>query len=514
MTRLTRRAALAALCLGGALAACSGGGHKAAAETGATTSASGTGSGTAPATQPAARVTIPWSRFDYDAARTGHSPSGLSATQVAKLKERRVGIPGTVDSSPIYLAGVRVRGRTRNLLVVTTTYGRTLGLDAVSGALLWTFSPSSYSSLAGTSQITTATPVADPSGRYVYASSPDGFIHKLRVTNGSEVRSGAWPASVTRNASHEKIASALNLDGRYVFVTTGGYIGDAPPYQGKVLSIDRTSGRVVHVFNSLCSNRRQIIDPKSCSAQESAIWGRAGAVVDPTTHNLYATSSNGPFDGSVNWADTVLRLSPGVGTLLAHYTPSNQKQLEDADGDLGSSSPALLPDPNGGSATRYLLQGGKDGVLRLLSASSSFSGVSGAAGRHLGGELQTLPLPGGDQTMFTAPAVLHRGGLTEVFVATGAGTAAYKLVGGRLRVAWQNGSGGTSPLLAGSLLWVYDPSGALNVYQPASGRLVRRFSVPGGHWNSPIVVGGRVYLPSGNANDHDAHGVLSIFHGG
>ena len=514
MTRTSRRGGLAALCLGGALAACSGGGHKAAAETGTTSAASTSASASAPATQPARRVTIPWSRFGYDAARTSHSPSGLSATQVRRLRERRVGIPGTVDSSPIYLAGVRVRGRARNLLVMTTTYGRTVGLDAASGALLWTFSPSSYSSLAGTAQITTATPVADPSGSYVYASSPDGFIHKLRVGDGSEVRSGAWPASVTRNAAHEKIASALNLDGRYVLVTTGGYIGDIPPYQGKVLSIDRTSGRVVHVFNSLCANRREIINPSSCSAQESAIWGRAGAVVDPTSHDLYATSSNGPFDGSVNWADTVLRLSPGVGRLLAHYTPPNQQQLEAQDGDLGSTSPALLPDPNGGNATRYLLQGGKDGVLRLLSASSSFSGVSGAAGRRLGGELQTLPLPGGDQTMFTAPAVLHRRGLTEAFVATGAGTAAYKLVGGRLRVAWQNSSAGTSPLLAGSLLWVYDPSGTLNVYQPSSGHLVRRFPVPSGHWNSPIVVGGRVYLPSGNANQHDAHGVLSIFHAG
>jgi hypothetical protein len=506
MRRTSQFLVLAALCL----AACSGGGHRAAAET--TTSSAATGA-PAPSATPA-RVSIPWSRFGYDAARTSHSPHGLSAAQVRKLGERRVDLPGTVDSSPIYLAGVRVGGRARDLLVMTTTYGRTLGLDAVSGAVLWTFTPSSYSKLAGSAQITTATPVADPGGRYVYAASPAGQIHKLRVENGSEVRSGAWPASVTRNPSHEKIASALNLDGRYVLVTTGGYIGDAPPYQGKVLSIDRTSGRVAHVFNSLCSNRRQIIDPTSCSAQESAIWGRAGAVVDPTTHDVYATSSNGPFDGRVNWADTVLRLSPGVGKLIAHFTPSNQKQLEAADGDLGSTSPALLPDPNGGGATRYLLQGGKDGALRLLSATSSFAGVSGSAGRRLGGELQTLPLPGGDQTMFTAPAVLHRRGLTEVFVTSGRGTAAYKLVGGKLKVAWQNQTGGTSPLLAGGLLWVYDPSGGLDVYQPASGHLVRHFAVPSGHWNSPIIVGGRVYLPSGNANDHATKGVLSILRAG
>ena len=31
-----------------------------------------------------------------------------------------------------------------------------------------------------------------------------------------------------------------------------------------------------------------------------------------------------------------------------------------------------------------------------------------------------------------------------------------------------------------------------------------------GHWNSPIVVDGRVALPEGNANDHRTTGVLDI----
>ncbi|MGZ4202906.1 MAG: outer membrane protein assembly factor BamB family protein [Thermoleophilaceae bacterium] len=492
------------LCLAAVLGACSGGGHKASAKSTTVTT------DTAPPAQETARKpALDWPRFGFDAARTNHAPRGLSAAQVTKLKPRTVGLPGTVDSSPIYLSGVRVHGHSRNLLVVTTTYGRTLGIDPVKGSLLWSFTPSSYSSLAGSAQITTATPVADPSGLFVYAASPDGHIHKLRVSNGSEVRSGHWPASMTRNASHEKIASALNLDGRYVLVTTGGYIGDAPPYQGKVVSIDRATGRIVHVFNSLCSNRRAIINPSTCSAQESAIWGRAGAVVDPATHQVWATSSNGPFNGSTNWGDTVLKLSPAAGALLAHYTPANQKTLENTDADLGSASPALLPDPTSG-ALRYILQGGKDARLRLLDVRTSLFGVSGGAGPRLSGEVQTLPLPGGDQTMFTAPAVLHTSGVTEAFVATNSGTAAYRLSGGRLSVMWQNQNGGTSPVLAGGLLYVYNPGGGLNVYQPSDGRVVHRFSVPGGHWNSPIVADGRVFVPSGNSNDHSAHGQLTI----
>jgi hypothetical protein len=116
--------------------------------------------------------------------------------------------------------------------------------------------------------------------------------------------------------------------------------------------------------------------------------------------------------------------------------------------------------------------------------------------------------------MFTAPAVLHRTGLTEAFVATGGGTAAYRLSGGRLKQVWANGTGGTSPLLAGGLLYVYNPGGGLNVYHPSSGKLIRELPAPSGHWNSPIVAGGRVYLPTGNANDHATSGELSIYSAG
>jgi hypothetical protein len=324
------------------------------------------------------------------------------------------------------------------------------------------------------------------------------------------VTSGGWPAAVTHDATHEKIASALNVDGKHVLVTTGGYIGDAPPYQGKVVAISRSTGHVTRVFNSLCADRRRIIAPSSCQSSDSAIWGRAGAVVDPRTHRVYVTSSNGPFNGSTDWSDSVLELSPGVGRLLRHYTPANQKQLEATDADLGSTAPALLPSP-GSSRTRYLLQGGKDGKLRLLSLASSLHGVNGAAGGTLGGEVQTLPLPGGAGQMFTAPAVLRQKSRTLAFVATGSGTAAYALSGGRLKTIWSNGSGGTSPVIAGGLVWVYDPGGALKVYRPASGKLVHSFDAPSGHWNSPIVAAGRVYLPSGDANRHATDGELSIF---
>ena len=477
--------------------------------------ATATRSGDAPSATPEPRRTPDdgahdWTRFGYDAARTNHGPAGIAPTDLDGLRERRIALPGTVDSSPIYLAHVRVRGAAHDVVVMTTTYGRTLALDADSGRELWRFQPASYERVAGSAQITNATPVADPGRRFLYAASPDGVIHKLRVADGSEVRAGGWPASLTRDATHEKIAPALNLDGRWVLATTGGYIGDAPPYQGKVVAIDRDSGRIAHVLNSLCSDRRQIIVPSSCPASDSAIWGRAGAVVDTASHRIYATTGNAPFDGRTNWGDSVLELSPGAADLLRHYTPTDQQQMEAADVDLGSTSPALLPAPDGGRGARFLLQGGKDARLRLLALDGSLFGVTGDAGRRLGGERQIVAAPGG-QAVFTAPAVLHRRGLTEAFVATGGGTLALRLEGDRLHEAWSNDTAGTSPVIAGNVLWVYDPDGALNAYRPSDGRLLRRLPAPPGHWNSPIVAGGRVYLPSGDANRHETTGTLSVY---
>jgi len=131
------------------------------------------------------------------------------------------------------------------------------------------------------------------------------------------------------------------------------------------------------------------------------------------------------------------------------------------------------------------------------------------AAPHKGGELQTVPTPSGTD-LFTAPAVWHSTA-TWMFAGDNGGTAGYVFKNGRLRIAWRNRTGGTSPIVAGGLVWVYSPGGGLYVYRPTTGALVTRLDAGSGHWNSPIVVDGRVALPEGNANDHQTSGVLDIW---
>jgi outer membrane protein assembly factor BamB len=444
--------------------------------------------------------------FDYGPQRTGVGPSrtGITSANVGALRTRTVHIDGVADSSAIQLHDVRVRGRLRDVVILTTTYGRTIALDPATGARLWEYMPQGVRGLEGSPQITTASPVVAPDRAYVYSASPDGVIHKLRLADGSAV----FSTRITFDPTREKIAAALNISGSYVVAATGGYFGDAPTYQGRIVLIDGSSGRVAHVFNSLCSDRHELIDPPtSCPASDSAIWGRAGVVVESGTRRLLTATGNGPFNGSTNWGDSVLELSADATALLHNWTPTNQKQLESSDSDVGSTGPAALPG-------RLAVQGGKDGMLALLDL-NRLDGTTGAAGPREGGELQTISAPGGGEVL-TAPAVWTSGGRTYVFVANDTGTAAYLLSGGRLHVAWHDGTAGTSPVVAGGLLYIYDElDGTLRVLQPTTGATVATLPAAHGHWNSPIVVGGRVMLPVGGGTlgpDHVTSGEVLIYH--
>jgi outer membrane protein assembly factor BamB len=492
---------LRVLMLATLLAGCGGGAVSSASTSSARSSAS------TPATPPvrraqAAAALANWPTFGLTAQRSAatSSASGITAANVRNLRRRQVGLPGAVDSAPIYLHGAQVGGGAHDIFVVTTTYGHTLAVDAASGRILWSFQPSADTHLQGSAQFSTATPVVDPSGKYVYAPSPDGRVYKLAVADGRPA-GGGWPVRVTLDPTHEKLSGALNIDGADLIVVTGGYYGDAPSYQGHVVAIDRASGRITAVFNALCSNRHALITPSSCSGSDAAIWGRAGSVVEPDGRILVATG-NGPYNGTTNFGDSVLELDWPSLRLRQAYTPSDQSQLDSSDLDLGSSAPVLV-------SSGLVLEGGKDSILRLLSLGRLDGAAPGS--RRLGGELQELPTPASQQ-LFTAPAVWQQAGATTVFVADGGGTAAYRVQGQRLVRSWSNGTGGTSPVLAGGLLYVYDPGGGgLHVYAAGSGRPLAVLPAGSGHFNSPAVADGFVALGEGNGMDHPSSGVLDIY---
>ena len=83
-----------------------------------------------------------------------------------------------------------------------------------------------------------------------------------------------------------------------------------------------------------------------------------------------------------------------------------------------------------------------------------------------------------------------------MFLADEHATAAYVLRGGRLYRRGRTATPGTSPVMAGGLLFVYEPDGGgIYVYRPSSPRPIAKLPGDPGHWNSPIVVDGHVVEP-------------------
>jgi outer membrane protein assembly factor BamB len=440
-----------------------------------------------------------WLMFggDLPSTSTNPQPTGITAANVGQLGHRQVKLDGMVDASAIYLHGAMVGGARHNTIFVTTSYGKTLALDADSGEVLWEYTPPSYRSLAGTRQFTNSTPVADSDRQSIYAASPDGYIQKLAVGDGHLL----WRTSITKLPQREKMDSPLKFLGGHVIAVTAGYIGDAPPYQGHVVILDGSSGNILRVWNSLCSNRAELMDPSSCPQSDSAIWGRAGAVIDPSDGDMLIATGNGDWNGTTDWGDAVIELDASATEMLGNYTPTNTQELNDDDLDLGSTSPVLLTED-------LIAQGGKDGKIRLLSRQAMHGGTP-----HQDHELQIVSTPSGAR-LFAQPAMWRRGGVQLqiwMFAADSGATAAWELENGKLVERWRHATSGTSPFVADGLLYVYAPDGGLNVYEAASGKLITTLPCGPGHWNSPIVVDGTIILPEGNANRRATSGVLNIW---
>jgi len=440
-----------------------------------------------------------WPEFGLNPQRSNATDetTGITAANVGHLRLRTVALPATADNSAIYVHGADVDGSPHDVAVVTTDYGTTLAIDAGSGAVLWRFVPRGISSWQGSAQITTASPIVDAAHRFVYATSPNGLVHKLSLASGTE--QPGWPVRITPLPQREKLTASLNIADGDLLASTGGYDGDTPPYVGHIVAISLASGRIEHVFNTLCANRTTIINPPSCSASDSAILSRSGPVVEPGATRVLIATGNAPYNGTTDFGDSVIELTLPDLKLRQVYTPTDQAMLNSNDLDLGSGSPALLPGNLAWIA-------GKDGLQRVLNLSALDGHPPGTRPRT-GGQLQTLPSPGGQQ-VFTAPAVWHN----FLYVADGGGTSAYRVSPHGLQPLWQNSTAGTSPVLAGGLLYVYDPGGGgIVVYEPTTGHVVATLPAPSGHWNSPIVVDGHVIEPTGDDNDHLLSGSLLIY---
>lgn len=436
--------------------------------------------------------------FGHDPARSGYAAgdNAISLGNIKKLHRRWVtDLDAPADSAPILISNVMVSGKKLDVLFATSRNGTTYGINADRGTIVWHYSTHGPN-------ITSSMAAADSSKQWIYAPGVDGFVHRLSASTGTESSKGGFPVRITWMPEVEKDASALNVANGFLYAVTSGYFGDFGHYDGHVVTVQLNTGKV-RVFNTLCSDIRELLRASggpSCPQTKSGIWARSGAVVDPdpSMHGrIYVTTGNGSFtanSGGHDYGDSVISLSADGTKVEGYYTPSDYADLEAGDTDLGSTAPVMLPRQASSRTQLLAIQGGKDGVLRLLNR-EQLGGV--------GGEVSQIDL---GSRLFSAPAVAHdKAGLTWVYVGTGSGVTALQITTGSdgksaLRKIWTSDVGGTSPVVANGIVYA-ETDGAVNAFDARLGKIVWSTTEPsaggsigGVHWQSPIVVNGRIYV--------------------
>jgi hypothetical protein len=489
------------------------------------------------------------STYHNDNARTGQNlnETTLTPANVNMATFGKVGffsVDGKVDAQPLLLSGVAIPGQgTHDVLYVATEHGTAYGLDAFSGAVLWSRSllgaSETPSDALGCSQVVpeigiTSTPVinraAGPNGViYIAAMSKVGStyfqrLHALDVTSGAELFGG--PKNVTATGfdpkQYEERAALLLLNG--MVITSWTSHCDSNPYNGWIMSYNASTLAQTSVLNVTPNGSR------------GAFWMAGAGPASDSSGNVYLLAGNGTFDTTLNgsgfpnqgnFGNAFLKLSTSTGLAVADYFATwDTVSKSNADSDLGSGGTLVLPDLlDSGSRVRHLAVGaGKDGHIYLADRDSM--GKFNSSTSDNGNIYQDLAgaLPGG---VFSMPAYFNG---TLYYGAVGNALKAFSIVNARIVATPSSVSAqtftypGTTPGVSASgsanaIVWAARNSNpavlhaydALDLshelYNSSQAGSNRDAFGAGNKFITPTIVNGRVYV--GTTNGVAAFGLLS-----
>jgi hypothetical protein len=498
----------------------------------------------------AAQINVTTNR--YDQARTGAnlSESRLTPATVDAGRFGKIGsypVDGGIYAQPLYVSGVLINGVRRNVLYVATMNDKVYAFDAdgASSSPLWMrdfTKPPAVTPVPITDIVPgdlnvvgnvgiQSTPVIDAGSKTLFLvarTKENGKyfqrLHALDIATGAS--RGGSPVTITGSVPGNALDATSGPGGKTIafdpkvhiqrsgLALTNGVVliawaahEDVTPSHGWIMGFDAASLQRVGIL---------AISP---DGYLGGIWqgGRAPAI--DAQGNAYFATGNGPWDGTRNFGDSVLKLTVSrSGLAIADYfTPANESALDQADWDLSGSGFTLLP------GTNLLLGGGKEGVLYLLDSTR--------LGHQHAGDTQIpqkLPVQGGH---VMGGAVFWKSSSEGSLVYNWSEDdvlKAYRLSGGKLT---------TTPVMKGTALSPGHPGGSLTISAngSAAGTGILWASIPTNRdalhglvpgmlrafdaetldeiWNSeqnagrdrvgtlvkfvaPLIVNGRVYLPN------------------
>ncbi|HUO96517.1 MAG TPA: hypothetical protein VMT92_09825 [Steroidobacteraceae bacterium] len=398
--------------------------------------------------------------YHNDVARTAQNltegiltPANVNSAKFGLL--RVLAADGLVDAQPLIVSGLSVAGKTRNVVYVVTEHGSVYSYDADDGTPLVTVSllgpGETTSDDRGCGQVSpeigiTSTPVIDRGvgahgTLYAIAMSKDGSgqyhqrLHALDLVSLAEqvhspvAISASYPGtganssggSVVFDPAQYKERVALLLLNGIVYTAWASHCDDAP-YTGWVMGYDETTLAQTRLLNLIPNGN------------DGAIWQAGGGMAADENGSIYALVGNGTFEPTLDasgfpskqdYGNAFVQLA-GTTTLTVtdYFAEANDVSESNADTDLGSGAPMVLPAlTDGGGTTRHLAVGaGKDGHLYVVDRGNM--GKFNVTGNQQIWQDLAGVLPGG---VFSAPAYFNmsvyyadRGGSLKAFRITNA----------------------------------------------------------------------------------------------
>jgi hypothetical protein len=510
--------------------------------------------------------------FHQNAMRTGwyQSETTLNTTNVASANFTKIatltapsGMPafGKVYAQPLYVTSERTSdGSTHNLVIVATSTDQIYAFDDTTYAVVWerNFVGGSVrqqlSTDTGCNDVNpnvgiTGTPVIDRTADRLYVVVPTNEsgvfhqrLHAIALASGADAVSPvevtgtttlAGGGTATTNPEYNFNRGALLEANNTIYVALGSHCDyNGGSTHGWVLGYNATSlaaaGNLVNVTDQNTGSNYFLGAP----------WMSGYGPAADAQGNVYFVTGNGPWNGTTDFAMSVLKVPGSLNLASATYfTPYGELTDSNADADLGSGGVLLLPDvsgsyphlaiaggkcgagpqtpptPNGTSGcVKYLLnrdslggqQAGDAGALwqanvggGMWGGPAYFQDTSGNSYIVYGGgnPLSTYKLSTTSKPTLTSVASINAGCLecrnqgSQPIVSsqgTNAGTA----------IVWAlqtpGNSGGTITLKAFNALTMAQLySGAAGTWTVGSGA-----SYIGGALVSPVVANGKVYVPT------------------
>lgn len=347
-----------------------------------------------------AQTNVLTANYDTDRTSSNNSETILNPTNVNTLGFGKVGsfsVDGEIYAQPLYVSGISIGGKARNVVYTVTMHNSVYAFDAdsVGSSPLWktnlgvSVPPPDLNFTDVDLEVgILSTPVIDVSRQAIYLvadtlenGKPTFSLHALSLIDGHEMEegpvviAGSVPGSgdggkkVVFDASDMLQRAGLALLGRTLYLGFGSH-GDDEPWHGWMFAYEASN--LQRQLAILCT---------TSSGTGASVWqsGRAPAIdMGSAAHiapgsvrapqiqsdaSLYVATGNGDYNGKTSFGESILRLSTGLA-ILDWYTPDNFADLTDNDWDVGSSGVILVP------GTNLLVTAGKSGDVYLAPRTS------------------------------------------------------------------------------------------------------------------------------------------------